>query len=442
MVIAHNMSSINGNYQLKKTEKNIKKNSERLASGYKINRSADDAAGLTISEKMRWQIKGLNRASTNAEDGISMIQVAEGALGEMQDILHRMNELAVQGANDTNTKSDREAIQKELDALQSEINRISDTTTFNTKKLLFHSDQVVNIDADNYSSIPLDEKFSINGRNHYGKAMDFGSVNSSNINKLLNKSFSVNCTAGCSQIFKFQFTDKDTNDVKVEPASSSRPNVTVSIGLGAGSGIKNGSDIINKIKELVEDPTTQNDIMSNSGETPVPGTIYVGHANALDVQGSKLILYGTGGYLSPVAKLDAGQLFCSSEEYNLQVGAKEKQGFAVEFKTVNTSTMGLSSISVADHDAAGRSITTIADALDFVSDFRSYLGAAQNRLEHTVQVDNNTAENTQAAESRIRDTSIEDEMVQYSKNNILQQATQSMLAQSNASKQGVLQLLQ
>lgn len=442
MVIAHNMESVFTNNQYKKVEKSKSKNAERLGSGYKINKAADDAAGLTISEKMRWQIKGLNKASSNARDGISMIQVADGALEEVHDILDRMKELTVQGANDTNTDSDRTAIQKELDALKSEIDRISKDTTFNTKQLLFHSDQIVNIDAEDYDNINLNEKFNINGKNVYGKAMDFGKVNSDNINKLMNKEFSVNCTAGCSQIFKFKFTDQSDSDIVVEPEGNSRPNVTVSIGIGSGSTINNGKAIIDKIKEIISDSESQGKIMGNSGETPKPGTIYVGHANAMEVDDNKLILYGTGGYLSPVAKLDAGQLYASSDTYNLQLGAKENQSMEVELQTINTSTLGLKWVAVSDHETAGRGISAIDDAIDKVSDFRSYLGATQNRLEHAVAVDDNTAENTQASESIIRDANMSDTIVEYSKDNILAQIGQSMLAQANQSKQGILQLIQ
>lgn len=270
MVVQHNLTAMNSNRQLGITATAQAKSSEKLSSGFKINRAADDAAGLSISEKMRSQIKGLNRASQNAQDGISLIQVAEGALNETHSILQRMNELATQAANDTNTADDRSAIQKEIEALKEEVNRIQTTTQFNTQNL-------------------LDESFQ---------------------------------------------------DKKLHVGSLQDQNITVSIG-----------------------------------------------------------------------NMDADSL-------------------------------GVSDIDVSEQDGANTAITSAQDAIKKVSEQRSDLGAIQNRLEHTVANLDNVAENTQAAESRIRDTDIAAEMVGYSKNNILAQAGQAMLAQANQSTQGVLSLLQ
>ena len=270
MVVQHNLTAMNTNRQLSITTGSQAKSTEKLSSGYKINRAADDAAGLTISEKMRSQIRGLNKASDNAQTGISLIQTAEGALNEAHDILQRMNELATQAANDTNTTSDRTAIQKEIDALTAEIDRIASTTQFNTMNLLDGT-----------------------------------------------------------------FTGK-----------------------------------------------------------------------------------------------------------NLQVGALEGQKIALTIGAMNASTLGVKSISVDSFTTAGSSITKIQAAISQVSTQRSALGAVQNRLEHTVKNLDTTAENTQSAESLIRDTDMAEEMVNYSKNNILAQAGQSMLAQANQSTQGVMSLLQ
>ncbi len=270
MVVQHNMTSMNANRQLGITVGNQAKATEKLSSGYKVNRAGDDAAGLTISEKMRSQIRGLNKASTNAEDGISAIQTAEGALNEAHEILQRMNELATQAANDTNTSSDRTAIKKEVDALTSELNRISSTTQFNTMNLLDGT-----------------------------------------------------------------FTGK-----------------------------------------------------------------------------------------------------------NLQVGALNGQTIAISIGSMSAATLGVNSLEVSDNTKAGQSMSKIQAAISKVSTQRSALGALQNRLEHTVKNLDTTAENTQAAESRIRDTDMANQMVEYSKNSILQQAGQSMLAQANSANQGVLSLLQ
>ena len=274
MVVQHNLTAMNASRMLGITTGQQAKQSEKLASGYRINRAADDAAGLTISEKMRSQIRGLNKASTNAQDGVSLIQVAEGALNETHSILQRMNELATQAANDTNTSIDRKAIKSEIDQLSSEIDRIQSTTQFNSMNLLDGS-----------------------------------------------------------------FTGK-----------------------------------------------------------------------------------------------------------NLQVGALSGQAIGVSIKKMSCSKLGLGSIgsklSVSTFSKAGAAMKAIQKAINSVSDMRSTLGALQNRLEHTIANLDNIAENTQAAESRIRDTDMAAEMVEFTKNNILAQAGQSMLAQANQSTQGVLSLLQ
>ena len=269
MVVQHNMQAANTNRQLGITSGAQAKSTEKLASGYKINRAADDAAGLSISEKMRSQIRGLDKASTNAQDGISVVQTAEGALNEVHSILQRMNELATQAANDTNTSVDRSAIKAEIDELTSEIGRISSTTQFNTMNLLDGS-----------------------------------------------------------------FTGK-----------------------------------------------------------------------------------------------------------NLQVGALSGQAIAISISSMSATSIGVNGLTVSSFTAAGAAMKKVQSALDLVSTQRSKLGATQNRLEHTIANLDTTSENTSAAESRIRDTDMAKEMVTYSKNQILVQAGQSMLAQANQSTQGVLSLL-
>ena len=269
MVVQHNLSAMNTNRQMGVVTSALQKSTEKLSSGYKINRAGDDAAGLSISEKMRSQIRGLNKASDNAQDGISLIQVAEGALNETHSILQRMNELATQAANDTNTSTDRTAIKAEIDQLTSEINRIQSTTQFNTQNL-------------------LDGKFT-----------------------------------------------------------------------------------------------------------------------------SK----------------------------NLQIGSLNGQTIKISISNMNAAILGVSGLTVDKNSTAGVSMSKIQAAIDKVSTQRSNLGALQNRLEHTINNLDTTSENTSAAESRIRDTDMADEMVQYSKNNILSQAGQSMLAQANQQTQGVLSLI-
>ena len=270
MVVQHNLTAMNTSRQLGMVQGSQAKATEKLSSGYRVNRAGDDAAGLSISEKMRYAIRGLNKASDNAQNGISLIQVAEGALNETHAILQRMNELATQAANDTNTSTDRTAIQQEIDQLTSEINRIQSTTQFNTMNLL-------------------------------------------------------------------------------------------------------------------------------------DGTF----------QGK-----------------------------NLQVGAISGQGISISISNMDAASLGVSGLKVSSFSIAGAAMEKIQAAIEKVSKQRSKLGAIQNRLEHTINNLDTSSENTSAAESRIRDTDMAEEMVEYSKNNILAQAGQSMLTQANQQTQGVLSLLQ
>jgi flagellin len=290
MVVQHNMQAANTNRQLSITTNDQAKNTEKLSSGYRINRAGDDAAGLSISEKMRSQIRGLDKASTNAQDGISLIQTAEGALNESHAILQRMNELATQAANDTNTTADRNAIQAELNQLTSEIDRIQSTTAFNTMNLLDGS-----------------------------------------------------------------FTNKN-----LQVGSLSGQKISISI---------------------------QN--------------------------------------------MNASSIFESSKT----------QSVTNTYTTSKALSAACSKLSVKNFSSAGKAMETIQKAIQTVSAQRSNLGAIQNRLEHTIKNLDTASENTQAAESRIRDTDMAKTMVEYSKNNILAQAGQSMLAQANQANQGVLSLL-
>ena len=269
MVVQHNVTAMNTNRQMGSVQGALSKSTEKLSSGYKINRAGDDAAGLSISEKMRAQIRGLNKASSNAQDGISLIQVAEGALNETHSILQRMNELATQAANDTNTATDRTALAAEVTQLKTEIDRISTTTQFNTMNLLDGS-----------------------------------------------------------------FTGK-----------------------------------------------------------------------------------------------------------NLQVGSLANQKIQISIGKMDAASLSVDSLDLTTYTKAGSAITKVQSAIDAVSTQRSTLGALQNRLEHTINNLNTTSENTQAAESRIRDTDMASEMVEFSKNNILSQAGLSMLSQANQANQGVLSIL-
>lgn len=433
-IVTHNMTAMNTNRQLEINAESKKKSTEKLSSGYRINRSADDAAGLTISEKMRWQIRGLNKGSNNAEDGISLIQTAEGALNEVHDVLQRMNELATQAANDTNTETDRDAIQKELNQLKSEINRVSKTTTFNTRTVLL-AKQLIQINADDFSSITMDDTFTGMGNRGngivYGKAIDFSNVNLTNKEQLINKQFFVSCSDNCNQVFSFKFTDQQSTT-----ATISGRDLTVEIGIKDTS-IKNGSDITNAI---------YNEVVANQGAfTPNAwNDVLIGHANGLGLSGSSLIFYATHTsppYAPGMGLIHATDMVVAEEELHLQISAKPYQEIELGIRTINSATLGIGSLDVSSYESAGESMDAIQNAIDSVSDYRSYLGAMQNRLTHTITNNDNTSENTQSSESLLRDTDMAEELVHNTKFNILEQVGQTLLAHSNQSPEGVLRLI-
>lgn len=433
-VITHNITAMNADRQLGIVTENKKKSTEKLSSGYRINRSADDAAGLQISEKMRYQIRGLNKASTNIQDGVSMIQTADGALTEVHDILQRMNELSTQAANDINKEEDREAIHKELLQLKSEINRTSKDTTFNTHRILW-AKQLVEIDAEDYSNVIMDDMFT-NIPNHtsvYGKTLDFKNVTASNKEELIGKKFTVTCSDNCSQEFVFQFTDQTASDVS--NPTSGHSDLFVNIGV-KDANITNGKDIVDKIFDLV------NSVQANMGGNGQD--ILIGHANGVSIDGSKMIFYST--YNQPPYKPNMGMILANDmlrleEDYHLQVHDRPFQEITLKIRTINSGTLGLGKMDVDSYENAGKTMDEVQNAIDNLSEYRAYLGAMQNRLEKAMSSVENAAENTQSSESKLRDTDMAEEMVNYSKNRILEQFGQVMLAQTNQNSDGVATLL-
>lgn len=439
MVVTHNLPAANTTRQLDSTANSKRKSSEKLSSGYRINRSADDAAGLSISEKMRWQIRGLDRAIANVQDGVSLIQTADGALNEVHDALQRMNELATQAANDTNTEEDRNAIHQELSALKALISRISDYTTFNDRTVL-KATQLIDIDCDDFATVIMEDKFTgIPNANAtvYGKAIDFGRVNSSNKEQLINKKFTVTCSQNCSQKFRFEFTDATSTNAVVTGDQNGRGNLTVTIGMKDAS-LNSGADVVKRIYDVVNSMQGQ---MGGGVGAPV----HIGHANGLHVDGSSLIMYSLHDgppYAPGMGQIYADDLLVKSEQIRLQVSANPWQEVEVEIRTINSSTLGLGNLDVSSYTAAGESIKRIQHAVDLVSDYRSYLGALQNRLESTMRNNGNISENTQSAESRLRDTNIPEEFLNNTKLWILQNAGHSMLAQANQqTTNGIMRLL-
>ncbi|OAJ75363.1 flagellin [Brevibacillus sp. SKDU10] len=376
MRINHNVSALNTHRQLGVNTGASGKNLEKLSSGLRINRAGDDAAGLAISEKMRGQIRGLEMASKNAQDGISLIQTAEGALTETHSILQRMRELAVQASSDTNEGVDRQKLQAEVDELSKEIKRISTDTEFNNQKVLDGSfeDKTFHIGANQGQNI----KLSINNMSN----KELGVNGNYKETDLANIELTVKNRDGADITIKFSDPTKTAaTETSAELTKANEYTVTLKSDGAVGTGTK--QDVMDALKKAGLDVVAKDETKMNE---VVKGTIADQKADA---------------------------------------------GVADDTKGVNISTQ----------KAADKAITTINNALNKVSEERSKLGANQNRLEHTINNLGATAENLTAAESRIRDVDMAKEMMDFTKNNILTQAAQAMLAQANQQPQGVLQLL-
>ena len=392
MVVQHNLQAMNSNRMLGITTSSQSKVTEKLSSGYKINRAADDAAGLSISEKMRKQIRGLDQASANAQDGISSVQTAEGALGEVHDMLQRMNELAVQAANGTNSTSDRTAIQNEIKQLTTEIDRVAETTKFNETYLLKGD---VKGSTKTITLKPHDA----------GLKGSMGEVDMKKTPPEVKFTVPELKDSDTIMIGGKQYTIKNTNPV----ADLDEINAATAYG--------KMKDELKKANEIGAEDTTKVIVTPNKNEF----TIKLGQHTVA----------------KPLA-------------FNLHVGADADMTnkISVNIETMNSAYLGIKDLNVVDNKdvspgaQATYAIDAIADAIQKVSDQRSALGAVQNRLEHTIKNLDNVVENTTAAESQIRDTDMASTMVEYTKNNILMQAGQSMLAQANQSTQGVMSLLQ
>lgn len=395
MVVQHNLTAMNANRQLGVTSGAQAKSAEKLSSGYKINRAGDDAAGLKISEKMRSQIRGLDKASDNAQDGISLIQTAEGALNESHSILQRMNELAVQGANDTNQSIDRDAINQELDALTEELNRISETTQFNKQNLLDGNFKDKNLQV------------GANAKQKIAISIDCMNADALGLGKETVKQGGNTPTKVVYNGMSFEYkTSMTVGSNKTSAIAAFQKSISEKVG-SAGNFIAQYDD------------TT--------------GSIY--YKATIDGKEKRFASATTAqkSYLADQKAIVEKAINDDFQKYVKTSKASATAGGNGEIRN---------KARVDDYEAANNTITYVQNAINTVSTQRSALGALQNRLEHTVANLDNVSENTQSAESRIRDTDMASEMVQYSKNNILAQAGQSMLAQANQSTQGVLSLLQ
>ena len=462
MVVQHNMQAANANRMLNVTTSAQSKSTEKLSSGYRINRAADDAAGLTISEKMRKQIRGLDQASTNAQDGVSSVQTAEGALTEVHSMLQRMNELATQAANGTNSKdSDRQAIQDEIDQLTTEIDRVSETTKFNETYLLKGEagTKTINMKAhdaglkgtltdngDGTATFVMDslkdgDSVSIGGKTYTigSKKADVDAVVNAKITTAGNK-FTVN---GQEITVVANYADKAA-DQKAGKYTLDDAKALVK----DGATVKVGTDEYKVMTDKDNNGTDDTDasVISKDVAYGLASKELLAANQIGDTKGSAKI-ENAGTKADGSFKITTGQAeVANSLSFSLHVGADADMTnkIHVNIDAMDSASLGIKGLNVKDAsgNAATYAVDAISDAISKVSSQRSSLGAVQNRLEHTINNLDNVVENTTTAESRIRDTDMAEEMVNYSKNNILAQAGQSMLAQANQSNQGVLSLLQ
>ena len=464
MVVQHNMQAMNANRMLNVTTSAQSKSTEKLSSGYRINRAADDAAGLTISEKMRKQIRGLDQASTNAQDGVSSVQTAEGALTEVHSMLQRMNELATQAANGTNSKdSDRQAIQDEIDQLTTEIDRVSETTKFNETYLLKGEagTKTINMKAhdaglkgtltdngDGTATFVMDslkdgDSVSIGGKTYTigSKKADVDTAVDEKI-KTAGDKFTVNGQ-------EITIVDNYTADKAADQKAGNYTLDDAKALVKEGATVKVGTDeykvMTDKGGDGIDDTDASvisKDVAYNLASKELLAANQIG-----DTKGSAKVENTNAKAADGSFKITTGQAdVANSLSFSLHVGADADMTnkIQVNIDAMDSASLGIKGLNVKDAsgNAATYAVDAISDAISKVSSQRSSLGAVQNRLEHTINNLDNVVENTTTAESRIRDTDMAEEMVNYSKNNILAQAGQSMLAQANQSNQGVLSLLQ
>lgn len=489
MRIQHNISALNSYRQLGNNNNALSKNLEKLSSGYRINRAGDDAAGLAISEKMRSQIKGLEAATKNANDGISLVQTAEGALTEVHSMLNRMTYLATQSANGTyDNEVDRANLQKEVSSLLSEVDRISESTNYNGINLLDGSlsDTKINVsaatikgtkaDATTVAATGTESKFTVaagtdgkdatmkveyldaSGKSHTVNVDYKASVTLADNATAIQKALSDN--GELSGIFdiksnatgEFTLTSKATGEkgaklVSVDTGDAALGKA-VATTAGANEKVTVSADGIQAGDKLTINGTTYEFVTDASKKPTTDGAtaVLLGADAAAAVANLNKALEGSGLEVAHNAG-DKKMVFTAAKDgqgLKLQIGdtAEEFNKLTVSVGDMSSKALGISDVDISTQDGAAKAIDKIKTAINTVSSTRGDLGAVQNRLEHTINNLGVTTENMTAAESRIRDTDMAEEMMSYTKNNILIQAAQAMLAQANQVPQGVLQLLQ
>lgn len=452
MRINHNIAALNTNNALAKNNKAANSSLEKLSSGYRINSAADDAAGLAISEKMRSQIRGLDQASNNSEDGISLIQTAEGALDESENILQRMRELAVQAANDTNTSDDREELQKEIEQLTQELDRISSDTEFNTKKLLNGNVAATatvtatasNIDSATVANSNLDTgtyTLTVSATANQGVAdvtdagtgltsadITIGTASAASYGQYQLKVEADDDNAGMK---KLTLIDATTGE-----ELASQNNVDTSAGTTTLAGISIDNTAI------TGNGTVSFDVEGDHTLTLTQGATTVATVTLTDYNKSEIEVGGLTVSFNADMADGANTIVVMNNSLTMQIGANSGQTMSISISDMSAKALGVDSIDVTTADSASSAIDAIDAAIKSVSGERAKLGAYQNRLEHTINNLDTASENLTSAESQIRDVDMASEMTEYTKNNILVQAATSMLAQANQQPQSVLSLLQ
>lgn len=489
MVIQHNLLAMNANRMYTGSSRRREKLTERLSSGYRINRSADDAAGLAISEKMRRQIRGLAQASLNAQDGISMVQIADGAMAEVHEMLHRGTELSVKAANGSLTDEDRSYIQREIAQLKEEIDAISDKVTFNEIPVLKGKDvplpegnsQVIIAGGlpawvgqgstsgvmseiyqttKNYVMTTKNADGSTtttNGQatiNHEAATLDFSQFTGTEqqLKELENNGFHTTCCT-CTNHYSIKFT-LDSGNSKEQSGS----HYIYNVGL---KGVTTADELLNRIvaatdggnprnhytnltvdlanKKLIiyDDRSRETLPVTSSADTTVT---WPGWSNATY---DNIKAGGEFGKFAPgtAYSVDDADKLAKVDWVILQVGAEEGHEMSLELPSISTVTLKIRGVDVSTQAKARQAISSFKTATKFVSEERSRMGAYQNRLEHTIANLDNIVENTQAAESAVRDSDMAKLMVEYANHNILEQAGIAMLTQANNNNQGVLALL-
>lgn len=472
MKINHNISALSTNNHLANVNDRLSTSLEKLSSGYRINKAADDSAGMAISQKMKSQIRGLEQASRNASDGISLIQTAEGALSETESLVQRMRELAVQAANDTNTLEDRKSIQKEIDQLMSETNRIADTTEFNTKTLLDGScERKTYSNNTKVSLISMSDEVEVKDYKITGvTAGTQAKVTGSTMNAVLTSGGTITAAMegnlningedveikegdSLSEVYEkirntcnnLNMTVTPMNGTAEAPISSAttlsfatkRYGVSQSISVYSNNAVLAGALGIGTSLSAIGTDATLNIHSAGSGfESTSTWRADGNDVYITDLDGFEMkVALEEGAGDATLTVLDAGYM-------TLQIGANEGQTVDISIPEVSTTTLGIDLLNVCTTDGAEEGIEMLDKAVAMVSEVRAKLGAYQNRLEHAIQSLDTSSQNLTEAESRIEDVDMAEEMTQMTQLQVLSQAGTSMLSQANNKPQMILSLLQ